>query len=172
MNILRCAITCWITKTVVRRWRRWSSDVGLSYEQDAQALGRVHRIRRFGRTSKGQGKKMDKSRLYAGLGRFVLACVVFSLLVSGCIGVTPGPEPVAIKFMFLEVDRAYYEALLPRFEERYPHIAVELDAKSYRQWRPHERLDGADVIAAGDWVLNILCIGQLDFEHFRLRLVA
>lgn len=95
------------------------------------------------------------SRLCDRLSR-VLLCVVFSLLVSGCIEAAPATEPVAIKFMFLEIDQGYYEALLPQFEEQYPHITVELDARSYRQWRPDQRLEGADVVAAGDWVLSPL----------------
>lgn len=99
---------------------------------------------------------MNRHRCYAHRQWLVKVTLVCGLLVTGCIEAISTSEPPSVRFMFLEVDQDYYESLLPQFKAQYPGITVELDARSYRQWQPDERLEGADVLAAGDWVLNPL----------------
>ena len=99
---------------------------------------------------------MDNHHCYAHWWRSVIMVLVSGVLLSGCIEAVPMSEPVTIRFMFLDIDRDYYEGLLPQFQEQYPGITVELDARSYRRWQPDQRLEGADVLAAGDSVLNPL----------------
>jgi len=54
-----------------------------------------------------------------------LVCVA---LVGGCVGRTPTAEPVSIVFADPQMDQALFGGWLALFQERYPHIAVELRA--------------------------------------------
>jgi len=53
---------------------------------------------------------------------FILA----ALLLSSCGTLFPTPEPVKITFAFDQADQAYFESLLPGFQEKNPSITVEL----------------------------------------------
>jgi multiple sugar transport system substrate-binding protein len=55
----------------------------------------------------------------------VMTCLLaFSL--SGCKGAAPTPEPVTITFACRDMGAEHYEALIPEFNEQYPHITVNL----------------------------------------------
>ena len=74
----------------------------------------------------------------------LLACLLAS---SGCgVAIPPTPEPVTIRFAYsaLEVDRAQYQTLIERFNERYPHITVEL--LQWPPWQPMNNVTDADVL--------------------------
>jgi multiple sugar transport system substrate-binding protein len=73
-----------------------------------------------------------------------LACL---LAASGCgLAVPPTPEPVTIAFAYsaLSVEQAQYEALIERFNERYPHITIEL--QQWPPWQPMNDPSDADVL--------------------------
>jgi len=56
-------------------------------------------------------------------------CAIFALsLISGCGFAAPEPEanPKSITFAFPESDRAFYQQLVPQFNEQYPAITVDL----------------------------------------------
>jgi len=60
-----------------------------------------------------------------GLSWAFICLMVVSL--SACGGeASPTPEPVTITFAYFDTDASYYEALVQGFNERYPHITVEL----------------------------------------------
>lgn len=71
---------------------------------------------------------------YASIGRLRLMCLIiglFAYLCSGCGMGAPAQDPAIIRFAHREDDTAYFEALLPKFNEQYPHITVELDPRSW-----------------------------------------
>ncbi len=57
---------------------------------------------------------------------FLVFWVIAGLLLSSCGTLFPTPEPVTITFGYYNYDQAYYESLLPGFQEKYPNITVEL----------------------------------------------
>jgi ABC-type glycerol-3-phosphate transport system substrate-binding protein len=65
-----------------------------------------------------------------------LCAIATCLLVAffpGCTQARSAPEPVTISFVHPEVDQEHYEPLAQQFNERYPHITVELRPKEWRQ---------------------------------------
>ena len=56
--------------------------------------------------------------------------ILFLLLVSlfGCNNTTPTPEPVTITFVHHDGEADYYDTLVQRFNEDYPHITVRLQS--------------------------------------------
>jgi multiple sugar transport system substrate-binding protein len=65
----------------------------------------------------------------------VLLCLIglcTSALVSGCVQVTPTPEPVTISFAFSSQYVEHYQRLVLKFDEIYPHITVELEPISFQ----------------------------------------
>jgi multiple sugar transport system substrate-binding protein len=60
--------------------------------------------------------------------RLALVCLagLLGALVAGCGPVAPAREPVTISFAFPEGDAEHYAALLLKFTESHPQIAVEL----------------------------------------------
>ena len=60
---------------------------------------------------------------------FLAFCVMIIMgVVSGCgvAATTPEPDPVTVSFAFPESDRAFFQQLVPQFNEQYPNITVEL----------------------------------------------
>lgn len=105
-----------------------------------------------------QGAELSFSDLYARVGRPELTWAIICLLVillSGCDGATPPPEPVTITFIHPEVDTGYYEPLVQKFNERYPDVAVELRPRSWDQLGDLGAGD-ADVLVANPFVLGEL----------------
>jgi len=58
-------------------------------------------------------------------------CLAFILIMAGggCARATPTPEPVTITFAFPFWSAEYYQRLLPKFNEVYPYITVNLQPK-------------------------------------------
>ena len=66
---------------------------------------------------------------HSRIGGLGLACVVFCLLaipISGCGVTSPTPEPARIAFAHRQGETDFYQALVQKFNESYPHITVEL----------------------------------------------
>ncbi|MBN1936114.1 MAG: hypothetical protein JW934_15705 [Anaerolineae bacterium] len=58
--------------------------------------------------------------------RFGLASALFVVaVVSGCVQITPTPEPVTISMVATEGQQLYFESLLPAFQKENRHITVE-----------------------------------------------
>jgi multiple sugar transport system substrate-binding protein len=96
--------------------------------------------------------------LWARLGRLGLAGAVTCLIaipLSGCGGAVPTPELVTVAFVHLDADTEFYEPLVRKFSESYPHITVELHA---RPWNAMDDLSAsdADVFAADAFTLGEL----------------
>lgn len=52
------------------------------------------------------------------------------LSLPGCVKSTPTPEPVTVSFAFPSSDKEYYQKVLTQFNQVYPHITVELQARN------------------------------------------
>lgn len=76
---------------------------------------------------------MSSGELCVRFGRLGFAWVAIIGLVgvslSGCAKPTPPPDPVTIKFAHPGYDEGYYEGLVPKFNEQYPHIIVTLESR-------------------------------------------
>lgn len=105
-----------------------------------------------------------KDRMSCRAGRrwaptYVVACLFLTIFLAGCQGSSPPPEPVTIRFAYLEdlIDKDYYEPLVEAFNERYPHITVELTARTWERYyeSPAAAAD-ADVFIAADWTMHML----------------
>ncbi len=59
--------------------------------------------------------------------RMIVLIVIATALVTGCGQPAPTFEPVTITFSCPNVDEAYYESLIPVFNEQFPDITVELN---------------------------------------------
>lgn len=59
---------------------------------------------------------------------YISIAILLALVISGCGQPVASYEPVTITFSCPVVDEAYYESLIPAFNEAYPHITVEIDA--------------------------------------------
>jgi len=68
---------------------------------------------------------MKKSLPSPRIWRFSILLAVV-LLISGCGFVaTPTPEPVTLVFSYPEIDNAFYESLVPVFNQETPTISIE-----------------------------------------------
>jgi multiple sugar transport system substrate-binding protein len=68
---------------------------------------------------------------YRRLTHILLSLLILtSLLLSSCGTLIPSADPVTISFSFSQDDQAYFESLLPAFNEKYPYITVELEPYS------------------------------------------
>ncbi len=64
-----------------------------------------------------------KTRWAAGLA----ALLILAGLLAGCAQVLPTPvEPATINFLIDDYEQEYYKALIPKFNEQYPNITVQL----------------------------------------------
>lgn len=76
---------------------------------------------------------MSSRDLWVRFGRrgFVWIAIIslVGVALSGCARSTPPPEPVTIKFVYPGFDEGYYEGLVPKFNEQYPHITVTLEPR-------------------------------------------
>ena len=79
------------------------------------------------------------------------------LVLAGCMPqVAPTPEPVVVTFAFppFDADRKVYEALAEAFNERYPHITVELEQWAYWQGFNAAEADVVTVFRDLLWLLR------------------
>jgi multiple sugar transport system substrate-binding protein len=75
---------------------------------------------------------MSAKALYARTIQLGMVCVLicqFIVLLSGCQGTAPPPEPATITLAYWESDTARIEALVREFNKQYPQITINL--------RPH-----------------------------------
>ena len=56
----------------------------------------------------------------------IVTCLCLVLL-SSCVVITPTLEPVTLSVFVVSSDQRHYEDLIPLFNERYPHITIELN---------------------------------------------
>lgn len=89
------------------------------------------------------------------LGRIAVAICLLCAFLVGCARATPTPEPVTISFAYPDLHTEYYQALVQKFSELYPHITIELEPK---EW---DMLGGvsageADVFVTSQFALNWL----------------
>jgi len=99
-------------------------------------------------------------RLHRLISILALVGILLSAL-AGCQQLLPMNEPVTITFMYPDIDKGYYEGLLPKFKELYPYITVQL--KTYQWFRNRPDLDNVDVYVASSW--NNFGEGNLDFNQ-------
>jgi multiple sugar transport system substrate-binding protein len=98
---------------------------------------------------------MSKNLIQSGV-TCVVICLLLIVPLSGCGGgAMPTPEPVAIVFAHSGSDAEYYEALVQEFNERYPHITVEVRPR--RSFQPFQQTNpDADVFVGSSFNLNEL----------------
>jgi ABC-type glycerol-3-phosphate transport system substrate-binding protein len=87
-------------------------------------------------------------------------CLFLVVFLAGCQGSSPPPEPVTIKFAYLEdiIDKDYYEPLVEAFNERHPHITVELTGTAFDMlYQLPATTPDADVFIVDEW--TCMCCG-------------
>ncbi len=63
----------------------------------------------------------------------VLALSLLLLFLSACAAPTSTPEPVTVRFAFLDVDAAYYQPLAEKFGQEHPNIIIQLVPRNGQQ---------------------------------------
>jgi multiple sugar transport system substrate-binding protein len=114
----------------------------LVYKEDSMQVVRST-IKEMGNRARGA--------LYVALLCAALASLAGCAVLRG----TPTPEPASITFAYPQADSQAYQALMEEFNERYPHITVELRPKRYDMLGGISAGD-ADIFVSSQFALNWL----------------
>jgi len=101
---------------------------------------------------------MSSRHWRTGIG-FLGIIVVLGLLaglLAGCSRVAPPPEPVTISFAHPRPDEAFYQELVRQFNERYPHITIELHPTRWDSMGGTSDVRDVDVFVNSEFALGSL----------------